>query len=455
MQLGRTTAPIALAALIGLSSQTARAESPREIGLRVSAFALSNGLRVVLQEDHSSPTAVVCVWYRVGSKDERPGRSGFAHLFEHLMFKGSAHVPDGEFDRLLEGGGGWSNATTSHDRTEYHEQVPANFLELALYLEADRMAGLWSAMSQEVLDNQRDVVKNERRENYEDAPYGEADLLVQQALWPAGHGNHNLTIGTMADLDKATLKDVHEFYRTYYVPSNALLVIVGDIDPAATRAMVERYFAWIPKRPSPEHVTLRQPVRPRAGEARLTTSDAVQVPKVIVDWRSPTPFSKDSIALEVAAQILAGGKSARLYRRLVFDGRMSSDAVAYQEPELLGGTFEIYAHAKDGVAPASILAAIDEEIARLAARAPSQDEIARAKNMLEADLLQGLESFVARAQTLARYEAYLGNPDSLAKELSMLRAVTAEDVRRAVVTWLRPNARVVMFVTPDSHKGER
>jgi zinc protease len=443
-----------LACCLALALGSASAQEPPRVGLEVSVFELDNGLRVILHEDHTSPTAVVFVWYRVGSKDEKPGRSGFAHLFEHLMFKGSKHVPDGEFDRLLEAGGGWSNGSTWHDRTEYHEQVPANFLELALYLEADRMAGLWSAMSQTVLDNQRDVVKNERRENYEDAPYGEADLLVQQALWPGGHGNHNPTIGSVADLDAATMSDVEEFYRTYYVPANAVLVIVGDIEPTRTRALVERYFAWIPKRPEPEHVTLTEPVKPRPGEVRLRTTDSVQVPKVLVDWRSPTPFTKGSVALHVAAQILAGGKTGRIYRRLVFDGRLADDATAYQEPHMLGGTFEIHAHAKEGVGPEPILAVIDEEVARLASEPPSEDEVTRAKNVLEAELLQGLESFVARANRLARYQAYLGTPDFLGKELRMLRDVTTADVRQAVATWLRRDARVVMFVEPEAKEAK-
>jgi zinc protease len=428
-------------------------DSEDAVGLSVEQVTLDNGFHALLHEDHSSPTVVVYMWYGVGSKDEVTGKTGFAHLFEHLMFKGSKHVDDGQFDLLLEGAGGWNNGTTSADRTNYFEQVPANFLELALYLEADRMAGLWDAMNQTVLDNQRDVVKNERRQRVDNEPYGIADLTIQQTLWPEGHGNHNLTIGTMEDLTAASLADVEAFYRSYYVPRNARLVIAGDIDVEATKKLIDTYFGWMPDRPEPSHVTLTEPVTPRAEAALLTATDQVQVPRVSFTWRSPAPFASDDAELSVAAQVLAGGKTSRLYRRLVFDERLASSVSAYQYPQVLGGEFQITAYAREGVDPTLIVDAILEEVESLRNAAPTDDELLRAKRVMEAYLLQSLESLVARADRLAEYTAYTGSPDYLSKELDAYRAVTADGVRRAAKEWLSPSSRVQMVVTPKESEG--
>ncbi len=443
-----------LSTLVGLWATVAHAGAPPAAhGLAVDSYTLKNGLRVILHEDHTSPTIVTYVWYQVGSKDEKPGHTGFAHLFEHLMFKGSKHVPDGRFDDLLESAGGWSNGSTTADRTNFFEQVPSSYLELTLYLEADRMAGLWDAMDQAKLDNQRDVVKNERRESYENRPYGMAELAVQQALWPVGHGNHNLTIGSMADLSAASLADVEHFYRTYYVPNDAVLVVAGDFDPKHARALIDHYLGWIPRRPDPPHVTSTSPVTPRAGAADLTNTDRVQASKVVYAWRSPTPFTRQSRDLEAAAQLLAGGKTSRLYRRLVFDLRLCDSVFAYQEPQMLGGEFHIEAVARAGASIADIRATIDGEVAKLAAEPPPAPELERAKRMMEVDKLQGLESLVARADQLAEYQAYTGTPDYLARDLALLHDTTAASVSRAVATWLRPDARVVMTVTPAAAKA--
>jgi zinc protease len=429
------------------------ADDDAGVSLDVTRFELDNGLQVILHEDHASPTVAVLVWYHVGSKDERPGRSGFAHLFEHLMFKGSRHVPDGQFDILLEGAGGRNNGTTNADRTDFFEQVPSNFLELALYLESDRMAGLWDAMNQTVLDNQRDVVKNERRQSYENQPYGQANLEIQQSLWPEGHGNHNLTIGKMADLTAATLGDVEHFYRTYYVPSNATLVITGDIDEKATRALVDRYFGWMARKPEPPHVTLEGKVTPRAETATLETEDQVTVPKVMVTWRSPTPYAPGDADLDLAARILAGGKTSRLYRRLVMRERLASSVYAYQYPQMLGGEFQIGAMVKDGVDPDEVLAAIDDEVAKLSSAGPTGDELVRAVNLHEAEFLSGLESLIARADLLAGYAAYVGKVDYLATDLARYRAATPASVRDAARAWLVPDGRVVMTVVPEKPKA--
>jgi zinc protease len=426
--------------------------TPAAPALPVIAFELPSGMRVVLHEDHAIPTVIVYQWFRVGSKDERAGKTGFAHLFEHLMFEGSRHVKEGEFDLLLEGAGGWSQGTTSTDRTNYYEEVPSSHLELALYLDADRLAGLWDAMNDKVLRAQRDIVKNERRQSVDEAPYGRSEEQVQQALWPPGHGNHNLTIGTMADLDAASLADVEAFWRRYYVPSNATLVIAGDIDPARTRALVEKYFGWMPRQPVPPHVVLDKPVAPRAGAVQLTARDKVQATKVSLTWRSPTPFTREDRDLEIAAQILAGGKSSRLYRRLVMKDRLVEWVRAGQDGQVLGGQFGIEAMLLPTADPAAVAKAIKDEVAALAATAPSADEIARALRTFEVDSVTGLESLVARADQIATYDFYTGDSSFFAVDLALTRATTAAGVHAAVGKWLRADAYVQMICTPQGDK---
>ncbi len=440
---------LAIALALAAPAATAEQAGRPAVSLPVTSFQLGNRMQVLLHEDHAAPTVIVYLWYRVGSKDETAGKTGFAHLFEHLMFEGSRHVPEGRFDLLLEGAGGWSQGTTSSDRTNYFNEVPSSHLELALWLEADRMAGLWDAMSQKVLDAQRDVVKNERRQNVDDAPYGRADEKIQQALWPPGHGNHNLTIGTMADLDRASLADVEAFWRRYYAPSNCTLVIAGDIDPAATRALVERYFGWMPAQPPPRHRILDRPVQPRPGAAALTDRDRVQATRVSLAWRSPTPFTRASRDLEVAAQVLAGSRSSRLYRRLVIRDRLVEWVRAAQDPAMLGGQFTIEAMVLPGADARRVARIVQEEVAALARARPSDDEMARAVRTFEADLVTELESLVARADRIAEYHAYAGEPSFFARDLELTRATTAAGVTGAVARWLRKDAVVQMIVTPQ------
>ncbi|HTM20023.1 MAG TPA: pitrilysin family protein [Kofleriaceae bacterium] len=449
-------APLLALAVAPAAAAPAPAPAPAAartpIGLPVTSFELGNGMRVALHEDHATPSVIVYLWFRVGSKDETAGHTGFAHLFEHLMFEGSRHVPEGQFDLLLEGAGGWSQGTTTTDRTNYYEELPSSHLELALWLDADRLAGLWDAMNMKVFRAQRDIVKNERRESVDEAPYGRAEEQVQQALWPPGHGNHNLTIGTMEDLDRATLAEVEAFWRRYYVPSNCTLVIAGDIDIARTRALVERYFGWMPKVPEPVHRVLDRPVEPRAGAVTLTARDRVQATKLMLTWRSPTPFTRESRDLEVAAQMLAGSKSGRLYRRLVIDDRLAEWVRADQAPQLLGGQFGIEVMMLPGADPARAAQAVREEVAAMAARPPSADEVARAVRTFEVGSIAGLESLVARADQIAEYAAYTGDPGFFARDLELSRATTAAGVHAAVKKWLGPDASVQMIVTPEGGK---
>jgi zinc protease len=415
-------------------------------------YRLANGLEVVLQPDPTVTTAVIEVWYHVGSKDEVEGRTGFAHLFEHLMFTGSKHVKEGELDRLLETAGGWNNATTNNDRTNYFEQVPANFVELALWIEADRMAGLWDAMNAKVLDSQRAVVKNERRQSYENRPYGLADLAVQEALWPAGHGNQHPTIGSMKDLSAASLEDVEAFWRQWYVPSNATLVICGGIDVEATRALVDTYFGWMPAVDPPKPRTLEEPVTPRGAATVLEGKDRVEVPKVIVAWRTDAPFTDNAANMDVVAQILGGGEASRLYQRLVFHDRIASDVVVYHQDQMLGGELHVEATVRDGVDPEDVRVAIREELAGIRDGGPSADEVERAQRVIESSRLAGLENIASRANAIAGWAAYTGDPDHLAEELAMLHAVTPETAKAASVAWLGENAAVTMIVKPDGAK---
>jgi len=436
---------VALAAYPGVAAAaTPAAKMP------IEHYRLANGLEVILQPDPGLTSAVVHVWYHVGSKDEVLGKSGFAHLFEHLMFEGSKHVPEGQFDLQLEAVGGWNNGTTNADRTNYYEQVPVADLPLALWLEADRMAGLWDAMNDGVLRNQRDVVKNERRQSYENRPYGMAELQVQQALWPKGHGNWNLTIGTMEDLDAASLKDVEAFWRTYYRPSNATLVVVGGFEVARLKPLIETLFGWMPAQPVPARRELTEPVRPLAKPVTLTTTDKVQVPKILLAMRAPQAYGPGFHDLEVAAEILGGGKTSRLYKRLVFEQQLATEAYVSFNPQFLGSELTVEAIARPGVSSATLRAAVEDEVRKLASSPPTAAEVERARRVLEVELLTGLENPASRASKLAAWAAYTGNPDHLQASLDALAKVTPATVATAIDTWISPDRAVIMTVEPEA-----
>src|SRR5262245_11412286 len=383
---------LCLVSVIALAS-AAYAYEPK---IAYQKFELSNGMRVYVVEDHKAPTAYGVTWFRVGSKDEVANRTGFAHLFEHLMFKGSAHLPDGLMDRLLEAAGGWSNAFTSSDMTVYQNVANANFLEQMLWIDADRLAGLLDTFDQAKLDNQRDVVLNERRQSYENQPYGMAEILIQDALWPRDHGYHWSTIGYPADLKAARVKDVAEFFQKYYLPNNATMVIAGDVKLDTVKKLVEKYFGWIPKGSEPARPQYKVPA-PIAKEIVLDTTDDVQVPRVYLSWRGPSSFTAEEPALDVAAAILGDGKSSRLYKRLVYEEKIAQDVNAGFSAETLAGTFQIVATAKPGVDPKRLVKEISEEVAKLVATAPDAKELERAQNSHESGFLNGLEPTLRRA----------------------------------------------------------
>jgi zinc protease len=352
-------------------------------------------------------------------------------------------------DDLIEADGGWTNAETSSDYTCYYDVSSSAFLERALWLEADRLAGLVDTLDQEKLDNQRDVVRNERRQSYENEPYGMADLLIQDKLWPEGFGYHWPVIGNHEDLMAATVDDVKEFFHRYYVPRNVILVIAGDIDPRATEALIARYLGWIPGGEVPDRPRYATPAPIRAPII-LAATDAVEVPRVYLTWRGPARYAAGQAELDLASLLLGEGKSSRLYKRLVFDERIAQDVTSSFIPEDLGGSFQIVITAKPGVAPARLLAGALDEVARLGREAPSAAEIERVANVYEADLLARLETPFNRAYQLAEYVATVGDPGYLPKDVARHRAVTAEGLRATVAAVLTPDSRVELVIAPEA-----
>jgi len=393
-------------------------------------FVLANGLPVILHVDRSSPLVAVDVWYHVGSKDESPGRTGFAHLFEHLMFMGSRNAPYPAFDAIMESWGGHNNGTTSNDRTNYYEIGPRNLLETFLWLEADRLATLPDVITDEELERQRKVVQNERRQSYENRPYGRAELVVPEAMYLPNHPYHWPTIGSHADLEAATVADVRAFFESFYRPSNASLVIAGDFDPAAARALVEKYFGWQPKRPRPTRAP--QPATPvLERDVEIALTDRVQLPRLRLTWHSPALFAPGDADLDMAAHVLGGGKSSRLYKALVFDQRIAQDAFAYQSSQILGSLFQVGATAKPGHNLDEITAAVTAEIDRLASDGPTEAELARARNTHLADFYKSLDHLQTRADLLNHYQHVLGDPDGVARDVARYERTTAESVREA------------------------
>jgi predicted Zn-dependent peptidase len=411
---------------------------------------LANGLRVIVAEDHLAPVVAINVWYGVGSKHEVPGKTGFAHLFEHVMFQGSKHVAKAEHIALIQAAGGTMNGTTWLDRTNYFETLPAHQLELGLWLEADRMATLLDALSQENLDNQREVVKNEKRWSYDNRPYGSWQEKLQAHLYPAEHPYHHSTIGSMEDLDAASLEDVSEFFRTYYAPNNAVLSIVGDVDTADVLAAVERYFGAIPANPDiPALGDLSLPPT-LGGEIRETVHDRVPLPRVYLGFRAPAYGDPRLDALEVAGQILAGGKGSRLHRRLVRDERIAQDAALFTLGFVGGASIAAgWTTARPGVPIERVEAAYIEELERLAVEPVSADELARAFALIEADELGAIQRVEERADRLSMYATLFDDPGLINRMLGRYLAVTPEAIMEVASATFRADNRLVLTYLPE------
>jgi zinc protease len=397
--------------------------------IEFDTFELANGLTVILHVDRSSPLVAVDLWYHVGSKDEVRGRTGFAHLFEHLMFMGSRNAPYPAFDAIMESWGGHNNGTTSNDRTNYYEIGPRNLLETFLWLEADRLATLPDVVTEEELERQRKVVQNERRQSYENRPYGRGELVIPESMYPVDHPYHWPTIGSHEDLVAATVDDVRAFFDKFYRPSNASLVIAGDFDPAAARTLVERYFGWQPRRDPP---TRTRPTPPTlAADVSIALPDRVQLPRLRLVWHAPPLFAPGDADLDLAAHVLGGGKSSRLYKALVFDKRIAQDVFSYQGSQLYGSLFHIGATAKPGHDMPEVQAAVDAEIARLASDGPTDAELARARNSHLADFYKGLDYLQTRADLLNHYQHVLGEPGGVARDVARYESATTASVRDA------------------------
>lgn len=434
-------------ALLAFLLLAAGAEA-QETALRVpyERFVLPNGLNVILHEDHTTPTISVNVWYHVGSASEKPGRTGFAHLFEHIMFEGSKNVPEGAFDEWLEAAGGNNNGSTTPDRTNYYEDLPTSALELALFLESDRMGFLLDAMSPEKVDGQRDVVKNERRQSYENRPYGLAFPTLGENLYAPDHPYHWPTIGYMHDLSAASYEDVVEFYQKYYTPANASLVIAGDIDSRSVKPLVEKWFSDVQGRPqaSPQAV----PPAYLNEEKRLVMEDRVQLPRLHLAWLTPPMFAPGDAEMDLVANVLAGGKNSRLYRRLVYELQIAQEVTAFQNSGGLSSAFMIITTARSGHTLAELEKVVQEEINRLKTEAPQRRELERAVNQYEAGFLGSLELVSRKADMLNSYFMRTGNPDYFNEDLARYKAIAPEDLRSAVMTWLRNDARVILSVVP-------
>jgi zinc protease len=413
---------------------------------------LANGLDVLIHEDHSCPIVAVNVWYHVGSKNEQLGRTGFAHLFEHLMFEGSEHHDKGYF-QPLQGAGASLNGSTNADRTNYWEVVPTNALELALWMESDRMGYLLPALTEAKFTNQRDVVLNERRQNYENRPYGLAPMAMVAALFPPEHPYHWTTIGEIADLHAARLEDVRHFFSTYYHPANASLVLAGDIATDDALELVRAYFEHLP--PGAVVTPVRPEPVPLQSETRLLIEDRVELPRLYLSWLTPPMFADGDAELDLAADVLANGKTSRLYRRLVFDRRIATDVSAVQNSREVGGFLQIAATAAPGHSLAELDQIIVEEIARLAADGPTDDEIDRGRVQTEAQFmfrLQTVGGFGGKSDQLNAYNTFVGDPGFFERDLERYGAVTPARLRGQVAEHLNHPRRVALNIVP---RGQR
>ncbi len=453
--VARLTALIALAALAALAAIVAGVAAAPALALPIQVtppaldvqqHQLPNGLQVLLLEDHSVPVATVEVWYHVGSKNERRGRTGFAHLFEHLMFKGSAHIGAEEHSHFIESIGGRDNATTDWDRTLYFETIPSNYLDRILWMEADRMQTL--DVSEDNFRSEREVVKEERRQNTDNRPFGHlAEIVFGNAY--TTHPYHSLPIGSMVDLDAATIGDVRDFYRTYYVPNNATLVIAGDFDPARALHQVEAYFGPIPQGAPIDRAAPPEPAQ-TAPRRTVVYDSTAPLPAVILAYHGPAARSADVYALEIASHILSGGESSRIYRKLVYERQIAVDAagqpVTLEDP----GLFFFYAILQQNQKPEAGVGALQEEIDRLVAQPVSAAELETARNQVVAGRVFGRERSQDKADAIGYASVILGDLSRVNHDLQRYEQVTAADVQRVARTYFMPQNCTTVLMLPEA-----
>src|SRR5215471_13657729 len=443
----------ALATILILSCIAAaqRPVTTNTIKIPIETYTLPNGLTVILSTDHSIPTVAVAAWYHVGSKNEQVGHTGFAHLFEHVMFTGSGHVPYGLHDKFTEGVGGNNNGTTSNDRTVYYETIPSNYLETAIWLESDRMGYLLDTLDIAKLNAQRDIVKNERRQSYDNQPYGRASELIAQAIYPASHPYSWPVIGSMTDLSAASEDDVKNFFRLFYAPNNAFLSIAGDFDVAQAKTWVSKYFGGFPRgkpvsRPAAAPVTF-------ANEKRLVYEDRVQIPRLYIAWPTVGLDNDDRFALEVLDAITAGPRTARLTKMLVFDQQSAASVGTSQDSSEKAGEFQVIITPRPGHSLTELEQATDAIFERLKTEGPTTEEIQRATAGLELQFVSGLQSNLGKALRIADGAGFHGDPGQYQTEYAKSLAVSTADVKRVANKYLT-SGRVVLSVVPMGKTNE-
>ncbi len=435
-----------LATFVALAAAApALAQSKSGVNIPFERMTLPNGLEVILAPDHSVPQVAVDVWYHVGSKNEVPGRTGFAHMFEHVMFTGSGHVPYGMHDRLTEGVGGSNNGSTTNDRTNYYEVVPANYLESALWLEADRMGFLLDKLDEAKFKAQRDIVQNERRQGTDNQPYGRAFEVMTTALYPASNPYSWPVVGYLSDLQKAGVDDVKDFFRQYYAPSNATIAIVGDFQPAQAKAWVTKYFGDLTKgapiaRPKVASVSL-------ASEKRLVFEDRVQVPRLYVTWPSVGDDNDDVYALQFLAQILAGSRTARVTKALVYDNQSAASVNAFNRGNENAGTFTMIVTPRPGHTLDELEASTDSVIVRFKKEGPTAEELAKTSAGLEFGYVSQLQANLNKADILLDGLVFHGDAARYKRDYEKFKTVNAADVKRVANKYLG-SGRVVLSVVP-------
>ena len=440
-----------LAAVLALAAAAApaAAQGVPQVNVPFETYRLENGLRVILAPDPATPVVAVNLWYDVGSRNERAGRTGFAHLFEHMMFEGSENAPKGEHSRLLRAAGATNlNASTSEDRTNYYAVVPPSRVNLALWLEADRMRSL--QVTEEQLRNQQEIVKEERRLRVDNAPYSPSlNLARTSAIYDAAgcfSYSHDV-IGSMADLDSAQIQDVQQFFRTYYAPNNATLTLVGDFQPAQARQLIQQYFGAIPSAPAPPPVTCDNPFRSLPRRDTIHDANAT-LPAFMATYGAVPVGHADSYALELLSTIVGGGSSSRLNQRLVKQERAASLAALFPDTRRGPGLLFFYLRSNQGVDAGRLETLLDEELAKLLRDGVTEAELERAKNQQRAGFIRGLQTAMGRAETLQQYTLFFGDPAAIRTALDPYQAVTRDDVLRVARQYLRPDNRAVVVTIP-------
>jgi zinc protease len=414
--------------------------------IKAEKYVLSNGLNVILREEHAIPVVSVNIWYHVGSKNEKQGRTGFAHLFEHMMFQGSEHM-DEEYFAPLEKVGAVVNGSTSEDRTNYHETLPSNYLELALWLESDRMGFLLPALIQKKLDNQRDVVKNERRQRLENQPYGKVYDILPSLTYPIEHPYSWPVIGSMTDLNAASIEDISEFFRTYYTPNNASLCITGDFNSEQAKKWVEKYFGSIPPGPPIDRLKSWNPELD--GVRRVQIEDNVELPRLYFVWHTPAQYDPGDAEFDLLANILASGKTSRLYKALVYEQQIAQDVACYQASQELSSTFNVEITARSGHSLEELEKAVDAELKKVLTQGVSPVELKQAQNVYEAGFVRSLQSIEDLADTLNGYNVMLGDPNRLQWDLERYTSATIADIQKFAKDYMKFDKRLVLWVIPQ------